>query len=302
MKFVSHAIWWVTGVYLSVGLHLWLVWLVTQDERWIRSFFDFGGALFFVGMAAVEWYFALVCCRKFSQFAPMRRAWRLISIGSACRLAGLSLAHIYAVPTVWNPYFWIDPAFLSVSADSSRRFGLAVSGPIHMMFLAGGLCQVLIAHRQVGLAERLGWMDRFLILTVGGFTVWQLSELFGSGSQPLTITSALNWLTDPLLSVLLVQSIVLRRTVTRMEGGLICKCWGAFASGVFATSVGSMGIWAASHQYVPWPLSSLTWYVWFLSSAAFALAPAYQLEVMQWNRQRTLSELGKSRAAVSFPV
>lgn len=48
---MSGAIGWITGVYLSVGLSLWFVWLVTQDERWIRSFFDYAGALFFVGMA-----------------------------------------------------------------------------------------------------------------------------------------------------------------------------------------------------------------------------------------------------------
>ena len=163
---VSGAIAWITAVYLSVGLSLWSIWMMTQDERWIRFFFDFGAALFFVGMAAVEWYLAVVCCRHFSQFEPMRRAWLLISISSACRLAGLSLTHIYAVPTRLNPYSWIDPTFLSVATGPARRLGLALGGPIHMLFLAAGLCQVLMVYRQIGLAAKVNKTDRVLILVV----------------------------------------------------------------------------------------------------------------------------------------
>lgn len=232
----------------------------------------------------------------------MRSAWRLISISSACRLAGLTLAHIYAVPTGLNPYSWIDPAFLTAAAAPSRRLGLSVSGPIHMMFLAAALWQVLFVYRQVGLAAKLNWMDRILILAVLGFTFWQGCDLFVHGSPPLTVGNALNWLTDPLLSLLLIEAILLRRSVLRMQGGMVSRCWGAYAKAIFVTSLGSMGMWAASYQYIPWPLTSLTWYIWFFASAAFAMAPAYQLEVMQRTRERALPKLGRSGVDVLSPV
>ena len=223
------------------------------------------------------------------QFEPMRRVWLLVSISSACRLAGLSLTHIYAVPTGLNPYSWIDPTFLSVATGTARRLGLAVGGPIHMMFLAAGLCQALLVYRQIGLGTMLKWTDRTMILVVLGFTVWQGCEVFASASQALTIENALNWITDPLLSLLLIEAILLRRYTLRIEGGAIARCWGTYANAIFVTSVGSMGLWATSHQYIAWPLNSLTWYVWFLASAAFAMAPAYQLEVLQRTREHAFA-------------
>lgn len=272
--------------------------MLTQNEKWLRIFFDYGAAVFFVGMAAVEWYLAVVCCRKFSRDEPLRLAWQLISISSACRLAGLCLAHIYAVPTGLNPYSWIDPAFLGAAMAPSRRLGLSVSGPIHMMFLAAGLWQVLLVYGRVGLAAKLSWTDRMLMLIVLSFTIWQGCELVVYGSQPLTIENALNWMTDPLLSLLLIEAILLRRAALTMEGGVIVLCWGTYTNAIFVTSLGSMGIWATLHNYIPWPLNSLTWYIWFFTSAAFALAPAYQLEVIQRTHERAFPKLGRSGASL----
>ncbi|MEW5974805.1 MAG: hypothetical protein AB1898_03250 [Acidobacteriota bacterium] len=36
---------------------------------------------------------------------------------------------------------------------------------------------------------------------------------------------------------------------------------------------------------IPWSWSSIAWYVWFVSSTAYALGPAYQLEAMRRARQ-----------------
>jgi len=278
-KTAACAVWWMTSGHLIAGLCLWFVWVMTQDETWIRSFFDCASPVFFVVMAVLEWYLAMLCCRQFSTLDPLRRAWLLISIGSACSLVGLTLTHIYATTSGLNPYLGIDPAFVSANAIPSRRVGLSLSGPIHMTFLAAGLCQVLRVYKQVSPATNSKWMDRMAITIVLGFMVRQSYESVVCHAQPFAIHNALNWMTDFLLNVLLVEAILLRRYVLRMRGGGIARCWGAYVTAIFATSLGRLGVWAVTHQYIPWPLSSATWCIWFVVCAAYAIAPAYQMEL-----------------------
>lgn len=278
-KTASGAIWWITGGYLSIGLHVWFVWMLTRDEVWIRLFFDYGGTLFFVGMAGLEWYLAFLCCGRFFSGEPLRGAWRLISISAACRLVGMTLTQVYAVPSGLNPYLWLDPAFMKAVAIPFGHLGMALSGPIHMLFLAVGIGKVLLVYRRTGLGARLKWIDGAALVLVLGFTLRQGYELLAYGGQPFTFDNALKWMTDPLLSLLLVEAILLRSYVLKMSGGGIARCWGAYAAAIFATSLGSISMWATTHEYLAWPLNSLSWYIWFFVSAAYAMAPAYQLEM-----------------------
>ena len=283
----ANPIWWITGCYLAVGLCLWFIWIATQQEVWIRFFFDHAGALFFVGMAGVEFCLGVLCYRQFSAGEPLRRAWLLISIGSACRLIGMVTAHILGAQSFLNPYLWHRPSAGDAVA-SFRRMGLAMSGPIHMMLLAAGLFQVLLVYRRVGLAARLRGVDWILLAVVVSFTCGQGYEVLvsRSSSRPLTVYAVLNWMTDPLLSFLLMEAILIRRYVLHMGRGLIAQCWGAYTKAIFATSLGSIGMWAMNYQHIPLPLSSLTWYVWFVVSAAFAVGPAFQLQAIRRANER----------------
>ena len=47
------------------------------------------------------------------------------------------------------------------------------------------------------------------------------------------------------------------------------------------TALGDMGIWAADRGYLHSPWHALTWYLWLPAAASFALAPAFQLEVIR---------------------
>ncbi len=128
---------------------------------------------------------------------------------------------------------------------------------------------------------RFNLLDYILISAVSVYTLRQLYEMGVWLAEPpshLTLLSITNWITDPLLCPLLFQAIFIRRAVTNMGGGLIGKCWGAFTAAIFITSVGEMELWATAYDYLPWPLSSLVWYVWFLASAAYVMGPAYQVE------------------------
>jgi hypothetical protein len=36
-------------------------------------------------------------------------------------------------------------------------------------------------------------------------------------------------------------------------------------------------MWATAYEYIAWPYSAITWFIWYPASAAYALAPAYQV-------------------------
>jgi len=283
-KGISIWIEWITGSYLFVGLAVWVTWIMSGDERGLRLFFDYAAASFFVGMACFELCLTVVCYRQFSVGEPLRRAWLLIAASSACRVTGMAVAHILGVKSYLNPFYWQKSLTLDDSVASFfRPLGLVVSGPMHMALLAIGLFQVLKIYRGVGLAVRLRNIDRLLLALVLGFTAWQgceiaLSKPFSGSFSAYTL---INWMTDPLLCVLLWQAILIQRYVSSMGKGFVPRCWGAFTKAIFATSLGSMGMWASAYQHIPYPLNSISWYIWFLVSALFTLGPAYQLEAIQ---------------------
>ena len=77
------------------------------------------------------------------------------------------------------------------------------------------------------------------------------------------------------------EALLLRRSVQRMGSSRIAKCWSAFSIGVFLIALGDVGGWAEVYGYLPYPWSSLTWFLWLPAAACFALAPAYQLEAIR---------------------
>jgi hypothetical protein len=283
----------VTAAHLLSGLGLWAFWFSTGDEGWIRSYFDYQSPLFLVGFAGLELYLCVIAWWQFSVGEPMRWAWCLISMASTCRLAGLIVAQIFAAKWYLNPRYAIISSWNPAMAAQLRQTGLAISGPLHMFFLACGLFLVLRAYRKYHMLVRFGRLDYILMAIVGVYTSRQLFELWGWLAAPpaeVTAFSAINWVTDPLLCLLLFQATFIRRAVINMGGGLIAKCWGAFTAAIFITSVGDMGLWATAYGYLPWPLSSLVWYVWFLASAAYVLGPAYQVEAA-WHAKEEITTL-----------
>ena len=69
--------------------------------------------------------------------------------------------------------------------------------------------------------------------------------------------------------------------VTYVRGGIGPEEAQAFAAAIALTALGDIGIWATWNGYLPWPWSSMGWYVWFLASGAYALGPAYQVHAFR---------------------
>jgi hypothetical protein len=150
-----------------------------------------------------------------------------------------------------------------------------------MAILACGLLLVLQLYRGLGLLGKLRGWDWSILGLVSAYSVFVAYTVVRSralASGPAGIVDYLHWSGDPLLCLLLFASVWIRRTLVDMGWGFVSKCWGSFVAAIFLTSLGSMGNWAAAYGYIPWPESSVTWYVWYLASAAFALAPAFQVE------------------------
>ena len=108
-----------------------------------------------------------------------------------------------------------------------------------------------------------------------------LTWLMNQRGKPTPFTEVAAWPVDVFLWLLLVEALLLYRSASEMGSGYIGRCWKALAVGVFLVSLGVVAMSATSWGYLPWPWSSVVWYVWLPAATAFALGPAYQLEAIQ---------------------
>jgi hypothetical protein len=295
---------WLTSVHMAVSAVIYIFWRLQGDNTRIELFFKYQGSLFFVICAAVELWLAWNAFRQFLPGEPMRIAWMLIAFASFYRFAG------YLFSKILNSDSYLNPIVLALGRQNKslyqtfEHFGLLVGGPLSMAVLAVGLFLILRILRRLGIGSRLCRIDFLLIAAVAIFTIRQAYEIVQwvrATPLPYDLFKVLSWPSDLLLSILLIEAILIRRSALDAGWGLLAKSWGAFSLGIFLTSLGDIGLWAASHNYLPWPYSSITWYVWFLASAAFALGPAYQVEACRRAYCETEFISGEPLTPVSVP-
>jgi hypothetical protein len=275
----------VTGAYLAIGLVWFAVWRWTGNDRWIEEFFKIPGALLLVSLATIQLWFSLMVLREFSPEQPMRKAWTLIAYSAGFDLAGAICIQVLAIHSALNPLTsmaWWDGS----TANSIRDFGVVLGGTCRFALLAAGLAWALRVYRRSRLLARLTALDWIVLSTVA---IYMALEFHGvvkalrSGRQ-FTPAMVLEWPTDPLLLLLLAEALLLYRSVQQMGSGWIGRCWRAFSVAIFLTVAGDISIWATSWGYLPWPWSSLGWYIWLPAAAAFALAPVCQFEAIHYAR------------------
>jgi hypothetical protein len=272
---------WLTALHMAVSAVIFAFWRVMGDDARIELFFRYQGSIFFVVCAAAEFYLAWNAFRQFSEGEPMRAAWLLIALASFYRFIGYVFSQILDVDSYLNPLFLAFGSGDVTFYQTCQRFGLLVGGPLSMAVLSVALFLILRTLYRLGILSRLRPFDFLLISTVAAFTIRQMYEIVEwvrITPAPYDLYKALGWASDPLLSILLIEAILIRRSAVETGWGLLAKSWGAFSLGIFLTSLGNIGLWVTAHNYLPWPYNSITWYVWFLSSAAYALGPAYQVE------------------------
>lgn len=87
-----------------------------------------------------------------------------------------------------------------------------------------------------------------------------------------------------------------------MGAGMVARVWGTFATAIFLTTLGDLGVWAEAHQYLRWPLTSLVWYVWPAVEAAWAMGPAWQVIACRTAEQHAFVELSTRRSSGSGAI
>jgi len=254
--------------FVALGVTAAAVWVVTGDPSWVGGFVRLPGTLAAVGLASIELWCSLRVIREFAPGEALRPAWMLIASSAVCNLASALLS---------------EGLGERPQANLLANLGLTLGGTFRFALLAAGLYYALKVYRQSGFLERLRVFDWLLLAIPAGYVLRNTGELAMAarlGRRP-EIWAALRWLVDPLLCLLLWQSLLLFRSVRKMGPGWISRCWGSYSTGIFLTSLGNIGLWAAGNGYLPRQVLSLTWYAWLPAAAAFALAPAYQLEAIR---------------------
>jgi hypothetical protein len=280
-------IWILLALQLALGMVAYVHFLVTGQYVVLGWYFSVLGTLFFLVMTATECILALICRSWFDSDEPMRLAWGTIACASLARLAGVVLRAVSDGHLPWGNWHQLNQLFGGMFLSLSQM-GLVVGGPVSMAFLAFGLGRVLRVQRKFHLVGALTRGDKALIFLVLAFSVSQLAiNLPLLASRP-SMGTVLLWLSDPLLSLLLIEAILVRRSVIRMGQGLVARCWGMFALAIVITSAGDAAIWASSHNMLSESMTALSWYIWFLASAAFASAPAYQLAAISLTSKESM--------------
>jgi len=271
-----------TVVLLLAGVLAFAAWWHTGDPVWIRAYFYYPGALFFIACSLLEVSLSYRCWRQFSPGDLLRPAWFVILLSAVARLMGGLVRHIGGLETWLNPLSYL-PANWSHSL-TQRSFELGeLFSPLSMALLAIGLIQVLRACRRHGVLGNLRPLDIVLLTGVTLYTVYYFSQVVFSPLHPegpVTLRKMIAWTSDPLLCVLLLEAILIRRSTANLGWGWISRCWVSYTAAILLTSLGDIGLWASAHGLVPYWLEAASWYVWFIASASYALGPAYQLRAM----------------------
>jgi hypothetical protein len=280
-------IWILFALHLALGMAAYAHFLVTGRYLLLDWYFSTLGTLFFLVMTATECCLAIICRSWFDSDEPMRLAWGMIACAALARLGGVVLRAVSDGHLPWGHWLQFGQLPGELFTNPSQ-VGLVVGGPLSMAFLAIGLGRVLGIQRKFHLLGSLTRADRALLVLVVAFSLSQLFIILPLfGSHP-SLGTMLLWFSDPLLSLLLIEAILVRRSVIRMGQGLVAKCWGMFVLAIVVTSAGDAAIWASSHNLLSESITALSWYIWFVAAAAFASAPAYQLAAISLTREGSM--------------
>jgi hypothetical protein len=275
-------IWRVFAIHFAIGMIAYAHFLITGSYRYITLYFLILGTLFFLMATAAEFFLAFECRAGFEPDEPMRMAWTFIGLAAASRFAGTVLVFL----NHWHLSL-ISGSAASVLAAAFpgglAQMGAVLGGPLSMIFLAVALSRVLKVQRLFGILRGLTRTDLLLLGLIFVFTIAELvyiAQFVGPRYRSPSLAKAILWLSDPLLTLLLVQAVLIRRSVIRVGLGLISQCWEMFVLAIVTTLAGDASLWVVNEGLLSASFVALTWYIWFFAAAAFASAPAYQLAAM----------------------
>jgi hypothetical protein len=245
------------GGYLIVHLFVLYVWNAAGQVFSIQGTSDGTSALSVTAMAGVDLWLCLVVLRSFPAGAPLRTSWMLIALAAGARVAAGVLAQI----------------------EQIRLAAPIAGGPVRLAFLAAAMLGVLRILRQFGFWARPSATDWAVSGIVCLFTLCRFAEA-GAASlagRPIGLEDWISLAGLPILCVLFLEAMLLRRAVLRMGNGLVTKGWLALVCGILLTGAGEVALWVIPRDSQTLPLGLFGALIRLPVAAAFALVPAYQV-------------------------
>lgn len=293
-------IWLLLAVHFAVGAVAFTHFLATGQYILITAYFDVEGAPFFIVMAVIECILAFMCATWIEQKGLLRTAWVFIAFAAIARAVGammrvLTFAHLPLKQLAWTQARPFGPF------EDIMQLGTIIGSPLAMCFLAVGLALILAELRKRRIGAPLTRFDIGLIFLILCFSVSQLFIILPLFKTHQNLGVELLWSTDPLLLLLLVEAVVIRRAMIRLGDGFFARCLGMYVLGIVVTSAGDAAIWADWHGLLTPAITTLSWYIWFVAAAAFTSAPAYQMAAIAETIEMRERQHGSLEGAAPAP-
>jgi hypothetical protein len=266
------------GAYATVTLLVLYLWNAAGQVFSIQETSDSTSALSATGMAAVNLWLCLVVLRSFPAGSPLRSTWMLLSFAAAAQAASGVLTDFLGTSWLLNPLVWSEQP-RSGLIGQIRQAALIAGGPIRLALLAAAMLAVLRVLRKYGFPVRAAATDWAVSGIVCMFAFSRLGEACAAAIAGRQIGQA-DWVSLaglPILCVLSMEAMLLRRSVARMGKGLIARGWVVLGYGILLTVTGEVVLWVLPHFSQTLPLAMVSALMPLTIGSAFALVPAYQL-------------------------
>ena len=287
------------GAYVTVNLLALYLWNAAGQVFSVQGTSDSTSALSVTGMAAVNLWLCLVVLRSFPTGSPLRSSWMLLTFAAAACVASGVLTEFLGTYWLLNPLVWsAQPK--SGLIEQIRHSAMIAGGPVRLALLAAAMLAVLRILRKFGFWVRPTTTDWAVSGIVCMFTLSRFGEACAASLAGRQISQE-DWISLaglPVLCVLSLEAMLLRRSVARMGNGLITRGWVALGYGILLTVAGEVALWVIPHYSQTLPLTMFCALMPLTIGSVFALVPAYQLVA----QRRTMRPAGSSPEDLSEGV
>jgi hypothetical protein len=266
------------GTYLAVHLLSLYLWHSAGLPLSTPGTSGNSPGLFETGLAGAGLWLCLVALRSFPAGTPFRRVWMLLAVAAAAQVAPGALGALRGTLSLSSGVLgagFASPGWM----ERMERFALLAGGPLRLALLAAAMLPLLRILRKFGFRVRASAAGRAVF---GIFCLFTLCRFCEAGAASLAggrIGSG-EWISLaglPILCVLFLEAMLLRRAVAGMGNGLIARAWIALVFAVLLTGAGEAALWAIPHYPQSLPLAMFGTLIEISAAAAFALVPACQV-------------------------
>ena len=265
------------GAYGTISLLVLYLWNAAGQTLSAQGTSDSTSALSVTGMAAVNLWLCLVVLRSFPAGSPLRSTWMLLTLAAAAQAASGVITEFLGTLWLLNPLFWPEPSKSGLIGQI--RQAALIGGPLRLVLLAAALLAVLRILRKFGFPAQPTFGDWAVSGMVCMFTLSRFGEACAASLAGTPISQA-NWISLaglPILCVLSMEAMLLRRSVAAMGNGLISRGWTALGYGILLTVAGEVVLWVLPHYSQTLPLAMVRAFLPLTIGSVFALVPACQV-------------------------